>query len=423
MRSINFSKLKSLTNGWDAAACLLTEYRESPRKANELLDKLAFASGSTERAQAQFLFLGALRHGHRTKLILSQFLKKAPRSETEAFFLIAGFELYNSPKDKHPKIVHHAVEKAKKSLSQAESRLINAVLRKLPDAFESIQSTDQAAYFSHPTWLVEQWNEQFGRDATESLLRWNQNIPSNHIEIHTKEIPTEVIPTEWPNFYRLPPGSIPETVRDLLNNGEAYIKDPSTRIAPSLLSPKPGESVLDLCAAPGGKAFDMAGSMNGRGRLLAVDLPGPRIDRLRENLSRLDSPTFKTNILECDILELNRELIPDLFDAVMLDAPCSNTGVIQRRTDVKWRLRPDDISNCTHLQSQLLHSAARFVRPGGRLLYSTCSIEASENQNIVGDFLASRSGAAFSVKAEMTSYPWESGHDGAGACLLTRNLH
>ena len=95
--------------------------------------------------------------------------------------------------------------------------------------------------------------------------------------------------------------------------------------------------------------------------------------------------------------------------------------VIQRRTDVKWRLQPEDISKCAHLQSQLLHSASRFVKPGGRLLYSTCSIEASENLNIVEDFLASRSGAAFSLEAHQMAYPWETGHDGAGACLLIRS--
>ena len=421
MRSINFSKLKSLTNGWEAATCLLAEYRESPRKANELLEKLPFAPGSPERAQAQFLFLGALRHGHRTKVILDQFLHKRPRPETEALLFIAGFELFNSSKDKHPKVIHHAVEKAKCCLSQSESRLINAVLRKLPNAFESIQPTDTATYFSHPAWLVQHWTEQFGAHAIQSLLSWNQKTPNNHVEILSSEIPPEVITTEWPNFYRLPSGNLSETVRKLLDKGEAYIKDPSTRIAPALLSPKPGESVLDLCAAPGGKAFDIAGSMKGSGRLLAVDLPGSRIDRLRENLDRIHSQTFETSILESDILELDREQIPDLYDAVMLDAPCSNTGVIQRRTDVKWRLQPEDISKCAHLQSQLLHSASRFVKPGGRLLYSTCSIEASENLNIVEDFLASRSGAAFSLKAHQMAYPWETGHDGAGACLLIRS--
>jgi 16S rRNA (cytosine967-C5)-methyltransferase len=104
----------------------------------------------------------------------------------------------------------------------------------------------------------------------------------------------------------------------------------------------------------------------------------------------------------------------------MLDAPCSNTGVVQRRTDVKWRLQPKDIEGCAQLQLQLLHSAARFVRPGGRLVYSTCSIEEAENRQVVEAFLASRSGSKFRLEASEISYPWETGHDGAGAFLLSR---
>ena len=196
------------------------------------------------------------------------------------------------------------------ALSQSESRLINAVLRKLPNAFESIQPTDTATYFSHPAWLVQHWTEQFGAHAIQSLLSWNQKTPNNHVEILSSEIPPEVITTEWPNFYRLPSGNLSETVRKLLDKGEAYIKDPSTRIAPALLSPKPGESVLDLCAAPGGKAFDIAGSMKGSGRLLAVDLPGSRIDRLRENLDRIHSQTFETSILESDIQNSTESKFP-----------------------------------------------------------------------------------------------------------------
>ena len=191
----------------EAATCLLAEYRESPRKANELLEKLPFAPGSPERAQAQFLFLGALRHGHRTKVILDQFLHKRPRPETEALLFIAGFELFNSSKDKHPKVIHHAVEKAKCCLSQSESRLINAVLRKLPNAFESIQRIRQPTSVSG--WLVQHWTEQFGAHNTISL-KLNQAYAS-------KSSPGN---SSGSNHYRMPNllpsqsfGNCPETTR------------------------------------------------------------------------------------------------------------------------------------------------------------------------------------------------------------------
>ena len=156
-----------------------------------------------------------------------------------------------------------------------------------------------------------------------------------------------------------------------------------------------------------------------------MDLPGKRIARLEENLSTLRSKDLKCEIVECDLLEMDTSTfedkrLPSAYDAVMLDAPCSNTGVIQRRTDVKWRLQPKDIENCAKLQLQLLHSAARFVKAGGRITYSTCSIEAMENQLVVDEFLASKSGRVFKLEKAMVSLPWETGHDGAGAFLLRR---
>jgi 16S rRNA (cytosine967-C5)-methyltransferase len=165
--------------------------------------------------------------------------------------------------------------------------------------------------------------------------------------------------------------------------------------------------------------------MKGKGQIVAVDLPGKRIARLEENLSTLRSEDLKCEIVECDLLKMDASTfedksLPSAYDAVMLDAPCSNTGVIQRRTDVKWRLLPKDIKNCAKLQLQLLHSAARFVKAGGRITYSTCSIEATENQLVVDAFLASKSGRVFKLEKAMASLPWETGHDGAGAFLLRR---
>ena len=150
--------------------------------------------------------------------------------------------------------------------------------------------------------------------------------------------------------------------------------------------------------------------MQGKGQIVAVDLPGKRIARLEENLSTLRSEDLKCEIVENgDLLEMDSSTFEDkrltsAYDAVMLDAPCSNTGVIQRRTDVKWRLHPKDIENCAKLQLQLLHSAARFVKAGGRITYSTCNIEAIENQLVVDEFLASKSGRLFKLEKAISAF-------------------
>lgn len=422
MRSIKFEISNPSASAWDLAVALTEAYLREGCKADELLDRLPDSISGQRRASCQSLFLGALRHGHRTRAALKPMLRKSPRPMVEAVFLVAGYELLSEPLEKHPKVVHHAVERAKKLVKKAELGLINAVLRKLQKALHDISAEETSAFYSHPDWLVEHWNKEFGTEDTAQLLDWNQQIPTNYLKT-SGPAPADLEATDWPNFYKLSSGQLGnDIVRALLASGSAYIKDPSTRIAPGLLNAQAGEAILDLCAAPGGKAYDMAQGMSGTGEIVAVDLPGPRIERLRENLQRLK---VKASIIESDILQLDAAQLrsaacPTEFDAVMLDAPCSNTGVIQRRTDVKWRLQAKDIANCAKLQKQLLCAAAKFVKPGGRIIYSTCSIEQAENADVVKHFLNSDRGKHFKLDASECSYPWKTGHDGAGAFRLIR---
>ncbi|MFT4902053.1 MAG: 16S rRNA (cytosine967-C5)-methyltransferase [Lentimonas sp.] len=427
MRSIKLILSKTSATGWDGAVILLEAYLSENLKANQLLDRLPHSFEGERRANCQSLFLGALRHGHGVKHALQPLLRKHPRSRVMAILLVAGYELIEADAERMPKIVHHAVERSKKLVATSELGFLNAVLRKLPKALDAINETTPAAFYSHPQWLVKHWEKELGPDV-EPLLAWNQHIPATYIKFYKLPaiLPPGLAATNWPGFYQITSDTSWENeLRPLLNQGTAYIKDPSTRIAPRLLAPQAGESVLDLCAAPGGKAYDMAHSMQRTGLIVAVDLPGNRIQRLQENLAALTTETLQCPIIEKDVLKLQASDfsalgLPESFDAVMLDAPCSNTGVIQRRTDVKWRLEPVDLEHCTALQSELLQHAAGFVKPGGRIVYSTCSIENSENERIVQKFLKSEAGQDFELKASEQSFPWVSGHDGAGAFLMQR---
>lgn len=427
MRSIKFNLSASDASAWDGAVALTEAYLTENLKANQLLEQLPEGFSGERRATCQSLFLGALRHGQRVQHALKTFIKQRPRAKIEAIFLVAGYEMLSSPAEKYPQIVHHAVERSKTQAAQSETGLLNAVLRKLPEALDATHPSNRPdAHFSHPKWLFKRWNKEFGPPTTIKLMEWNQQIPATYLKLYEtpSELPKGLEPTQWDNFYKVAAGaSWKEDLHPLLNKGNAYIKDPSTRLAPSLLAPKPGEDVLDLCAAPGGKAYDMAHMMELKGHIVALDLPGNRIQRLSENLESLATETLECTILEGDLLELDDEAfeeqgLPIQYDAVMLDAPCSNTGVIQRRTDVKWRLRGKDVSNCAYLQKQLLTAASFCVKPGGRLVYSTCSIEDDENKEVVEAFLKSKAGERFSLKDSAISLPWETGHDGAGAFLL-----
>lgn len=426
MRSPKFNISVKSTSGWEAAVLLTEAYFGGGQKADQLLEALPDDFTGPQRATCQSLFLGALRFGHRTQAALKNLLRKKAKPRVQAILFVTGYELLVADSERHPKIIHHAVERSKSRINRFEQGFLNAVLRKLPAELLKIDPNSQpAAFFSHPEWLVEHWTQVFP-DHFRTLLEWNQRTPQTYLKAYSEDesLPPTITPTEWAQFHKVESeASWKSDVRPLLNQGKAYIKDPSTRLASDLLAAIPGETVLDLCAAPGGKAFDTAHAMRHSGQIVAVDLPGKRIKRLRENLAALASPNLACAVVEADLLALSKAdfssaSLPTAYDAVMLDAPCSNTGVIQRRTDVKWRLQPKDIQQCANLQLELLTASAKFVKERGRIVYSTCSIEPAENQEIIDAFLRSEAGQQFRLRDKAISLPWETDHDGAGAFLL-----
>jgi 16S rRNA (cytosine967-C5)-methyltransferase len=198
------------------------------------------------------------------------------------------------------------------------------------------------------------------------------------------------------------------------------VQDPATRCAPDLLAPQPGEVLLDLGAAPGGKTLQIADRM-GEGRVVAFDLPGDRLIRLRENLAQrrgADCALAEGDLLAGPEEALARQGEPASYAGVLLDAPCTNTGVMRHRVDVKWRLQNGDFARHARQQGALLRAAAALVAPGGRLVYSTCSLDPEENERVVDAFLARR--PDFRLEAQILARPWAQRHDGVGAFRLRR---
>jgi 16S rRNA (cytosine967-C5)-methyltransferase len=242
-------------------------------------------------------------------------------------------------------------------------------------------------------------------------------------------VPEFLAPTKWAGFYEVKAGKWDE-VRRLANEGALYLQDPSTRLCVELLAPQAGETILDACAAPGGKSLFIADVMK-TGKVVALDepvAPGKsdiRLVRLKENLARAPAGV-EVALVQADLRSAGsvyyRNLsLPESYDAVLLDAPCSNTGVMRHRIDVKWRLQDGDFARHGQQQLELLHAAARLVRPGGRLVYSTCSIDADENESVIKGFFDSRAGGPFKLEKQILATPWTDGHDGAGAFLLRKS--
>ena len=422
---------------WPAAARLIARWLERGERIDTLLDTLPRTLAGPERASCQHLVLGVVRHFGRLDAALGRLIAHPPRFSTRAVLFVAGFELIEAANSKTPeseglvpKIVHHAVEQTKSLASPAEARLVNAVVRKLalalaqPAPSANAPAEELAAFFSHPDWLVKSWLAQFGPEATRALLEWNQRPSPVYARWRDPDAtrPDFLKPTKWPDFFEVESGRWRE-VEPLLKSGALYLQDPSTGIPVALLAPELNESVLDLCAAPGGKTLLIADKMKS-GKIIAVDLPGARLDRLKENLARARG--VEPALVQCDVTEglgvaLREHRLPDSYDAVLLDAPCSNTGVMRHRVDVKWRLQAGDFKKHPRQQLSMLHAAARFVRPGGRLVYSTCSIDREENEEVVRAFLAGKAGGPFTLGASIVSFPWKDGHDGGGAFLLRKN--
>ena len=434
----------SARNAWPEAARLVARWLDRRERIDTLLESLPRTITGTERARCQHLVLGVVRHFGRIEAALNRLISHPPRFATRAVLCIAGFELIEAAEDRDDgraaKIVHHAVEQTKALASPSEARLVNAVVRKLapemarPAPMLNVSAEELGEHFSHPAWLVRSWLAQFGPEATRSLLEWNQRPAPVHARWRAtkEETPPDFLkPTKWPEIFEIESGHWRD-VEPLLKSGTLYLQDPSTVSSVELLTPQSNERVLDLCAAPGGKSLLIADAMKrarppegstGVGRLVAVDLPGSRIDRLKENLSR--TADVEIALVQADLLtnlgqNLREHRLPETYDAVLLDVPCSNTGVMRHRVDVKWRLQPGDFKKHPQQQLSFLHAAARFVAPGGRLVYSTCSIDAEENEHVVRAFLAGKAGGPFKLDRTIIHYPWTSGHDGAAAFLLRR---
>jgi 16S rRNA (cytosine967-C5)-methyltransferase len=409
-------------------------YLKEKKRLDFLVEQLPEDLPSFERKRCHYFLFGVVRNLLLLEEALRCKLKRKPKPALQALMLLASFELWTSEKPVAV-IVHHAVEQAKKIVSKAEVSLVNAVLRRMPEVFERMKKVKRgdlealSFYYSHPLWLVKRWEKDFGWDDLLSFLRWNQepaNVYARVMRGDQEDRPVEAVDylkeTEWPFFYQVV-GSSWESVKTLMEEGKIYLQNPATRLAVELLDPKSGEMILDLCASPGGKSLQLAERVDdqtGGGSVVSVDLPGRRTRRMRGNFERYKE--LPLSIIEINLFELNEKVlteagVPQVFDAVVIDVPCSNTGVLQHRVDAKWRLSLSDIASVTELQAKMLECAAKFVKPGGRLLYSTCSIEKEENSIVVERFVENSKGL-FSLGEGKIHFPWKTKHDGVGTFLL-----
>jgi 16S rRNA (cytosine967-C5)-methyltransferase len=358
--------------------------------------------------------------------------------------------------------VHETVELAKQTGFGAQAGFVNALLRgylREHDATQQLladlKRSRPALGWSHPEWLVARWQKRWGAEKTAALLEWNNTPPKTFARVNSLKLgragsPLPAAPeqsgsgahgvtrptfedagdllTRWRDenveydFVRrdwLAENLVfelkshpPLTTLESFRQGWFYVQDPGTLLAPAQLGAQPDETILDFCAAPGGKTTFLAQLMHNQGRLVAQDVSEERLKWIQENCARLGVTCGET------ILSSAFSLQPSAFDRVLVDAPCSNTGVMRRRVDLRWRIQPKEIERLCAAQLDLLGQAATQLKPGGVLVYSTCSLEPEENGEVVKQFLSGH--ADFKLEYERELLPFVDNVDGAYVARLRR---
>jgi 16S rRNA (cytosine967-C5)-methyltransferase len=407
------------------ALAALRLWRKEKRFADSIILGLLAKAELTpsDRAFALELFYGVLRSLTLLDLWIGCLRPSRVDNDVRDVLRLGLYQLFFLETAQHA-AVHETVELAPKR----QRPIINAVLRgatRRPSAL--LARADAQPLFvrtSHPQFLVERWQQHFGAEQAEQLCRWN-NLPApvygriNRLRIKRDEFfrlysrsRPLTLNSEFVEFDSLPTGA--------LRRGHCYVQDPSTVIACQSLDPKPGEKVLDACAAPGGKTGYIAQLMENLGTIMACDRDPDRLQILKENMSRLG-----VGIVQIVRHDWRRDHVPPEiasgapFDRILIDAPCTNTGVMRRRADLRWRLRRTDFDRMQQLQIEIVRALIPLLKPNGVLVYSTCSLEPEENKEVVRHILEQTS--SLSLETERSSLPFRDDFDGAYAARLVRN--
>lgn len=346
----------------------------------------------------------------------------------------------------HPAAVNEGVEFIKRIRGDKPAGLVNAVLRNIIRNIDGIRYPPPgedpvqylSVYYSHPHWMVKRWLARFGEEDTKKLLAAGNERPALSLRIN--KLKTEpglfLRELEQQGIAYTGSGHVDYFVKvkslsrigemGLFRGGMFTIQDESAALPCLLLAPKPGQRVLDLCAAPGGKTTNMAEIMRNEGEIVAIDKYEVKLNQIRASCERLGLRNVTLLAADTSTLEI------EPADRVLLDAPCSGLGVLAKKPDIKWKRDVSDLMQLTRIQTALIDNAARLVKPGGVLVYSTCTTEPEENQEIVKGFLARHpefsleSAAAFvshdlvSPEGFVETFPHRHAMDGSFAARLVK---
>ncbi len=342
--------------------------------------------------------------------------------------------------------IHSNVELAKKNISKKSSSMVNAVMRNIQRLSQKNRNWKMSLIknkigLAYPKWLLKKWEDEFGKNLTKNLcgvfldkknvfirLDIEQCSVDKMLSVLSRSNIKVIQHNHFKLFFKVVSGQKNILNNNLFQEGIISIQDPAAGAVVELISPQKNDYILDVCAAPGTKSLFMAQRVGQGGRIFACDNSQRRIDKALKDKSR-----HRLNNIKWHLLDASKDKYP-LHEKILLDAPCSGTGVIGRRPDIKWRLRKNDIQRMANLQKSILKNISNYLKPGGKLIYSTCSLEREENQDVIDHFLGCRSDFELigtnsllpnrwvSSRGFMFSFPTKTNTDGLFAAVLRKKI-
>jgi 16S rRNA (cytosine967-C5)-methyltransferase len=380
--------------------------------ADALLGHRLGASRLAERDHALVtrLVYGTLAWQGYLDHIIAAFSRRPPRDldlPVRSLLRLALFQMCLLTRIPDFAAVDTAVQLAKRFRGGSAVSFVNAVLRRAAVGWQDVRFPSieddpighLAARLSHPPWLVERWVAQYGINETAALLHANNEPAPTVLRANRRRIEPAVLvtrlreagcaaePTSYsPCGIRIERGGGPERLPGY-EEGLFSLQGEASQLVGFLLAPRPGERVLDACAAPGGKATHLAELMDDRGEIVALDTNAPGAERIERMARRLGLSIVRAKVADAVTSPDPHGGEPATYDAVLVDAPCSGFGTLRQHPEVKWRRTANDVEALARLQGQLLHAAAPRVRPGGTLVYATCTLGTAENEDQIAAFL------------------------------------
>ncbi|HEX7471150.1 MAG TPA: 16S rRNA (cytosine(967)-C(5))-methyltransferase RsmB [Verrucomicrobiae bacterium] len=432
----------------EIAAQILRRRRQGAEFVEELLEQ-AFAQSQllpADRGLCQELVYGVIRWQAALDWLIARKTTsgREQKPALQDLLRLGLYQIFWLDRIPAHAAVHETVELAKRGDFRAQAGFVNAILRgylreadATRQALAELKKTQPHIGWSHPAWLVSRWQKHWGAEKTAQLLEWNNTPPMTFARVNTLKTDAEKLLVQWRDenveydfvhrdwfeedlVFELKSHS-PLARLPSFQQGLFYVQDPSALFAVRELNPQPGETILDMCAAPGGKTTFIAQLMRNEGRIVACDVSAGRLKLVEENCARLGVTCVEqraAGILPPEQTGTASGTLAARFDRVLIDAPCSNTGVMCRRVDLRWRIQPTEIERLRATQLGLLRRAATILKSGGALIYSTCSLEPEENSEVVKQFLSEH--AHFKLEHERELLPFTDNVDGAFVARLRK---